>query len=406
MSDDANKNNSTAWIILVVYCLGTFVYQYTQYQLAPIAGQLIESLGLTGVQFSSLFTAPMVPAIFISIIFGVVVDKIGIKKSILFFMLLTAIGGMGRIYAGNYALLFTTMLLTGFGATALNVTCGKVFSTWFRRSMVPIAMGCFMSAPTVGMFVAQSTTAFLASVSTAFWIAGILTVVVLFLWLFLGKDHKAEPGAAEEIPPSIGETLKVVFGSRNMWLTAFGLFFCLGGQVACNQFLPLALASRGMDPAVAGVTASIVSAGNLVGSLFMPMIAVKAGRNKPFLLAFAVICTFGYAFGWRLPGAALYISFFIFGLCASAMMPFFFSMPVQFPEVGPKYAGTGTGLISTIELLGAILLPTYILTPICSGAEGINFNLYFILIGVVFAILFFIFLLLPELGSRAKNAEA
>jgi NNP family nitrate/nitrite transporter-like MFS transporter len=88
------------------------------------------------------------------------------------------------------------------------------------------------------------------------------------------------------------------------------------------------------------------------------------------------------------------------------MMPFFFSMPVQFAEIGPKYAGTGTGLISTIELLGAILLPTYILTPICSGVEGINFNLYFILIGVVFAILFFIFLLLPELGSKAKRAEA
>lgn len=404
MNEDLKKDNSRSWIILAVFCLGTFVYQYTQYQLAPLAGSIIENLKLTPVQFSSLFTAPMMPAIFFSIIFGLIVDKLGMKKSILIGMLVTMIGGIGRIFSGNYGGIFVTMMLTGVGATILNVTCGKVFSTWFKKGMVPIAMGFFLAASPVGMFIAQSTTALLASMTIAFWIAGIGTVVVFFLWAFLGKDKPPEPGLVVEAPPSMGETLKVVFTSKNMWLTAFGLFFCLGGQVACNQFLPLALAERGMDPTVAGVTASIVSAGNLMGSLFIPMIAVKVGRNKPILLVFSIICALGYAFGWRLPGAALYISFFIFGLCASAMMPFFMTFPVQFAEIGPKYAATGTGLIGTIELLGAILLPTYILTPIASGPNGVNFNLYFILIGAVFVLEFFIFLLLPELGSKAKKA--
>ena len=53
------------------------------------------------------------------------------------------------------------------------------------------------------------------------------------------------------------------------------------------------------------------------------------------------------------------------------------SFPALLPEIGPECAGSATGIISTLELIGAVVIPTYIITPIA----GQNFSLYFILAG-------------------------
>ena len=56
-------------------------------------------------------------------------------------------------------------------------------------------------------------------------------------------------------------------------------------------------------------------------------------------------------------------------------MPIFLSAPVLLEGLGTKYAGSAAGVISTLQLLGAVLIPTYILTPIA----GENYSLLFML---------------------------
>lgn len=404
---EKKKRRNYGWLIVAMFAFGTFSYQYTQYQLSVVAGELIGKLGLTGEQFSSIFTSTMVPAIFLSIIFGIIIDKIGMKLGISIFMLISCIGGVGHVFADSNGTMYVTMMLTGFGATALNVTSGKMFSNWLKPGLISIGMGCFLSASTLGQLIAQSTTAMIGSLTTAFWIAAILIIAAFIAWAVLGKDKSSD--GQVNVPameqPSLGETVRVVFKSRNMWLCAFGIFFILGSQVACNTWLPTALVSKGMSVAQAGIASSVVSLGNLCGALFMPMVAAAVGKDKPFIIAFTAICAVGYAFGWQLDGIACYVSFFIFGLCAAALMPFFFSMPIKFKEVGPKYAGTATGLISTIELLGAVVLPTNILLPLASTSGEINFVKYYYLIGACWVIALIICLFLPETAVKTEKVE-
>ena len=77
-----------------------------------------------------------------------------------------------------------------------------------------------------------------------------------------------------------------------------------------------------------------------------------------------------------------------------------------FQEIGPKYAGTATGLISTIELLGPTLLPSYVLVPLCTGETGVDFVKFFFGIGIIFVILFVITALLPETGIKAAGKKS
>ncbi|SEW12893.1 MFS transporter [[Clostridium] fimetarium] len=388
------------WIILAIFALGAFTYQLTQYQLTMVAAELIPKLGLTEAQFSSLVTAPLVPAIVLSIIVGILADKISIKIIVAIGMIISCIGGLGHIFATTNTTFYATMFLTGFGAVAINVTCGKIFSQWMKPAMISIAMGIFLAASTVGQFFAQSTTALLGSLNNVFWLSGIMCAIVLVLWVVLGREYKENGQAGIMEAPSFGETMKAVFASKNMWLCAFGLFFILGCQVAFNIWIPSALITKGMDPAGAGVLASIVSLGNLTGAIIMPIVATKVGKVKPFIIAFTIICALGYAFGWHLTGAFAYLCFFVFGFCAASLMTFFLSMPMKFKEVGPRFAGTGMGFAATIELLGSVLLPTYIILPLATIGETVDYTRYFYLVGAGWIIALMIGIFIPETGSK------
>ena len=55
---------------------------------------------------------------------------------------------------------------------------------------------------------------------------------------------------------------------------------------------------------------------------------------------------------------------------------------INFKGIGPEYVGTASGLVATIQLIGAVVLPSYVLIPIASG----NFNTLFILAAACMAI--------------------
>jgi NNP family nitrate/nitrite transporter-like MFS transporter len=79
------------------------------------------------------------------------------------------------------------------------------------------------------------------------------------------------------------------------------------------------------------------------------------------------------------------------------LMPLLMSIPVQLPEIGPVYAGTAGGFTGTLQLLGAVVIPTYIAAPIA----GNNMRLFFLSGGVCMALVFVLVFFLPEPGKKS-----
>jgi NNP family nitrate/nitrite transporter-like MFS transporter len=75
------------------------------------------------------------------------------------------------------------------------------------------------------------------------------------------------------------------------------------------------------------------------------------------------------------------------------------SLPVQLDEIGPVYAGTAGGFLATIQLIGAVVVPTYVITPIA----GANMNLFFILSGGCMIITMLLIFFLPEVMKKRAN---
>ncbi|MDR2019676.1 MAG: MFS transporter, partial [Treponema sp.] len=377
---------------------GIFGPSYAQYQLAPLAPQLTEGLGLSVPDFTSIFSSPMIPAIFLSLVAGLLVDKFGIKQIIAIGLAATAFGTCWRIWSNSYITLFFSMLLTGVGAAFLNANGAKIIGSTFSPDKVGSMMGIFLAASTLGMTVGTGTTALLPGIQTAYAIAAVISVAVFVLWVLLIKnpvDHQT----AELPQTKMLDSLKVVVKSCPVWIVGFCLMFILGCNVIISSFLPTALGQRGIDPVRSGAYAAVVTIGNLIGCLFAPGLVIKIGKIKPVMLVFALVSVGGAAFGWAAPaGVLLGACLLITGIAMGGLMPLLMSIPVQLSEIGPVYAGTAGGFTGTLQLLGAVIIPTYIAAPIA----GNNMNLFFMLGGACMALVLVLVFVLPELGR--KNA--
>ena len=125
----------------------------------------------------------------------------------------------------------------------------------------------------------------------------------------------------------------------------------------------------------------------------------KIKNVKVFVSGAAVLSFAGIIMCWRFPSIfVLHILVLYTGIMLGASMPIFLSAPVLLEGLGTKYAGSAAGVISTLQLLGAVLIPTYILTPIA----GDNYSLLFMLASICMVIMFLCGLLLPQFGNNQK----
>ena len=371
MTDQKKTGAKPAMVSFVVLCICYMVPNYAQYQVSPMGTQIIAQYGLELSQLSSLFTAPMIPAIFFSLIGGLLIDQFGFKGVIGVGMALTAAGCVWRLFCGSYLPLFLATLLTGFSACFINAGGGKIIGSLFGASAVPAKMGILMAASTAGMTIANLTTAYFPTIDAAFTVSAVFAVVCAVLWFLFVRAPKQQETAAEvpEAGPGMGECLKVAMKSGSVWIVAFALFFIMAANVVIGSFLPTALSTRGVSETTAGTIAAVYTAGNFLGCVVAPAALKVLKSQKKVLLLFAILAAAGVAFAWQIPSIALLaIAMLLTGTFLGGLIPVLMGLPVQFAAIGPVYAGTAGGVIGTVQLLGAVLVPSYVLAPIAGDS--------------------------------------
>lgn len=380
---NADKKLFTAKAILFffAYAIAFSAPNYAQYQISPIGTQIIAKYSLSTVQYNSVFTAPMIPAIFTSIISGMLVDKYGYKIVLGFTVFMTALGCWLRAFAGDsYILFFIGNMLVGFSGGVLVGNSSKALTVLFGHEKVGVLAGLVMTISTCTLVVSVSTTAYFSSFVTAFIVSGIFATLGLVLWFGVLPNVRpweitdAENGNA----PSLLESLKVAVKSREIWLLAIMSFVVLGSMTSTSSMVPAALSEiRGFSPEKAGTVSSLMMVGNLLGSLITPTLCNKTGKFKLILTLCGLTCGLTVMFAWKLPsGILLWTGFILHGFALGSGMATAMGIAVRVKGIGAKYAGTAGGLIATLQLIGGVVLPTYIAAPIA----GTDYNIFFAIV--------------------------
>lgn len=376
------SNPKYGYVIVILLGLGILMPNFAQYQVSSLAGAIRESMGLSQSQYSTIATAPLIAGIIFGFLSGMLMDRFGLKV-ISIAVIVSGCGVILRMFAASYAALYLSMVMMGFAATFVNSNTPKVMGQWFPKEKVTQFTGFVFAFSNIAMALGTGTAAQFHSVSGAFRFSGCVAVVVLVLWCLLITEKKSGGSRkpVESVP--LKESLTAAVKCRGVWLCSF---FITGFIVAISGvcfFLPQALQSRGMSPETAGWISMSVTMGNMVSSFVSPVLIRKFGTTKKrvrrMIAGVSILAALLEAFAWKASGALLVILLALAGFCAVSFQAFFTTLPSSLHAIGQRYAGAGTGLPLTVQLIFSVVMPSYVLAPIA----GDNYELLFCLLGVI-----------------------
>ena len=401
------KNTSTTYgyIVLVLLCLGITMPNFAQYQITGFGKEAIaEFLGreLSDSQFSLVNMAPLIPGAFLSLVSGLMVDRFGPRKVITTGVVLSALGVVLRVSLDSYGTIIASMILMGVCATFLNANAPKVLGTWFAPGKASILLGVFLAVANVSMALGTGIVAVFDTVHAAFICAAVVAVIIAVLWIFFMRDNKNAPegvkeeAAAEKVP--VLDCIKICAKSRGVWLAAFCMLCITTATVGATQFLPTALQSRGVSKETASLCGMCITIGATVGCLVSPTLSTYLKQPKKWMFAGGILAAAGTAFAWRITNVpVMVICLMITGFLTSGFSPIVNALPLSLKEIGPKYAGTAGGFIATIQLIGNVVLPTYV---ICNIVGNNNYNGMFICFGALMIIFCVLCVFLPLKSNK------
>lgn len=394
----STKISGYAWVVLIVLFLTNTLLSIAIFQIGGLAGLLIEQVGLDGSQIAMVLSVPMLASAIFGIPVGALADRFGVKQVVVAGLVVSTIGAVARISADNFWMLFLWMFLLGVGMACTNSNAAKLAGAWFPPERIGFAMGVFVAASGCGSTIALATTPLFGSIQGAFTFSAVGIGVLLVLWLTVVRN---KPADAPEMPVMpMGKSFAVAARNKYIWIGGVALFFMMGTYVTHAGFLSNGLVvGKGADPVSAGLVASCVTFSFIFGGIIGPILAQRVGRIKPFLGPTGVICAVVSYLSWMVAfGPLTWVFLILTGLFLGMSVPIIMSLPMSLPDIGPAYAGSAGGILSTWQMAGSFFLSSYVITPLAGDSMDVLFLIISIGYLVYGAVMFF----LPELGAKAK----
>ena len=145
------------WLVLVFVSLAMFGSYYAYDALSPLADVLKQQLGFSDLNIGFLQAIYSFPNIFTVVIGGFIIDRIGLRKSLMIFGVLCFIGPAITAMSGHLSIMATGRLIFGMGAESLNVAVIAALARWFKGKELSFAFGLNLTASRLGTFAALNS---------------------------------------------------------------------------------------------------------------------------------------------------------------------------------------------------------------------------------------------------------
>ena len=134
-------SRSYRWLVLLVVGAAMGCNYYVYDSINPLEHIFIEKLGFTATQFGWLNSAYAVTAVLTLLLGGIVIDRIGTKKSILLFAVLCFLGAALTASRGVPWMIIAGRAVIGLGGESLVVAATTAVAKWFKGKELSFAFG-------------------------------------------------------------------------------------------------------------------------------------------------------------------------------------------------------------------------------------------------------------------------
>jgi MFS family permease len=130
---------------------------YAYDALSPLADVLKQQLGFTDANLGFLQAIYSFPNIFTVVIGGFLIDRLGLRKSLMIFAVLSLVGPAITAASGTFWVMAGGRLIFGMGAESLNVAVSASLARWFKGKELSFAFGLNLTICRLGSFAALNS---------------------------------------------------------------------------------------------------------------------------------------------------------------------------------------------------------------------------------------------------------
>jgi nitrate/nitrite transporter NarK len=387
-------SKAARWTALAVVAFTMLCGYYMADALSPLKPMLEKQLGWNSSAFGVFRFAYgwFTVFLFMLIIGGIILDKLGIRITGIISTLLMLVGTAIKYWAiSSSEFTETTWHLIGFdinaqvllvslgfalfclGLEIAGITVSKIIVKWFKGKEMALAMGLEMATARFGTAAALFGAPMIATsfkISTPILLGLILLVIgfmAFIMYTFMDKKLDKSLVATGENLNEDEEAfrlsdLKVIFKNKGFWLLAI---LCVLFYSAVFPFLNFAsdlmVNKFGVSEKFAGVIPSLLPFGTIVLTPFFGNLYDRKGKGATIMIVGAILLIFVHAL-FSVPFLnQQFVAIFLvivlgigFSLVPSAMWP---SVPKIIPE---KQLGSAYATIFWIQNIGLMFIPLII----------------------------------------------
>jgi MFS family permease len=344
------------WMVLVFVSLAVFGSYYVYDALSPLADVLKQQLGFSDSDIGLLQAIYSFPNIFTVVVGGLIIDRLGLRKSLTIFAVLCVIGPAITASSGKLWIMAAGRLIFGMGAESLTVAGTVALARWFKGKELSFAFGINLTICRLGSFAALNSPTW-ARAAYSNWRSPFLISVAVSVFCLVGAAvyWGLEVYAEQHYRLGDASTDKVVFAD----LFKFGMSYwfvvalCIVFYSAIFPFQTFAvkffMEAHGTSREFGGFLSSMLTLFAMVATPLFGLLADRVGKRALFmtfgsLLLIPVYLIMGYTH------ITLYVPMAMMGV-AFSLIP-----AVMWPSVAyiveQSKLGTAYGLMTMFQNIG------------------------------------------------------
>ncbi len=359
--------------------------------------QISEDLDLTLVQVGSIWGMTGLAGIFVTLIGGLLSDRLGVKRVLTFACLLAGITGASRGFSNSFASLMLTTFLFGLTGTILPVNVHKNCGIWFSSKQLGLANGVVSMGMALGFTLGAMISATVLSPLLGGWervmfLYGGISIIIGILWS-VSKVHSSELErmARPETRVPFIQSLGTVVRIKELWLLGIVLLLQLGCVQGLLGYLPLYLRSIGWNETAADGSLAAFNGISMAATVPIALLSDRLEDRRRVLFAATLMTALGVGLLYVVDGALVWVAVAIAGVVRDGFMAVFMARIIETEGVGSKYSGTALGLVLTLSRVGALVAP-----PTGNSLGTIRPDLPFLFWAGLAAAALFLFIFIPK----------
>lgn len=377
------------WSVLALVAFTMLCGYFLTDVMAPLKPMLEEQFGWSSTEYGFFTSAYgwFNVFLFMLIIGGIILDKMGVRFTGVGACILMIVGCSLKYYAisdfftmdgeifGWKAQVMVAAIgyaIFGVGVEIAGITVSKIIVRWFKGKEMALAMGLEMATARLGTALALSVTVpaskFFGSISAPILLCLCMLCIGLIAFLvFCVMDRKLDTSmdameqTEEEVPFRLKDIVLIVT-NKGFWLVAL---LCVLFYSAVFPFLKYAtdlmVNKYNVDPDLAGNIPAILPFGTILLTPFFGNLYDRKGKGATIMIYGALMLigvhllfTLPILNEWWFATIVMVVLGIAFSLVPSAMWP---SVPKIIPE---KQLGTAYALIFWVQNIGLSMVPLLI----------------------------------------------